>query len=77
VLRKLYAVQRVAFLFTGADIAHAHAHVVPMVETTDITSPQYIAERPLTFREAPRADEIDLARVAGLISEAIAGPRGG
>ena len=33
---------RVAFLFTGGDVAHVHAHVVPMQEKTDITSARYI-----------------------------------
>lgn len=72
-LRNLYGVPRVAFLFTGGDIAHAHAHVVPMVEATDITSPQYIAERPLTFREARRVDDGELARVAASLVRTMAG----
>jgi len=41
-LKSIYHVDRVAFVFTGGDIAHAHAHVVPMVEKTDITSARYI-----------------------------------
>src|SRR3954470_5911681 len=44
ILKTNYAVARAAFLFTGGDIAHAHAHVVPMVAPTDITSRRYIAE---------------------------------
>lgn len=31
-MRRLYRVPRAAFLFTGGDIAHVHAHVVPMWE---------------------------------------------
>jgi len=73
VLRRLYGVPRVAFLFAGADIPHAHAHVVPMVETTDITSTRYIVERPLTFQEAMRAPEGKLARVAARIKQAMEG----
>jgi hypothetical protein len=46
-MKALYGVPRVAFLFTGGD--HAHAHVVPMHEKTDITSQRYIAEEKLTF----------------------------
>jgi histidine triad (HIT) family protein len=64
VLRDLYGVERVAFLFTGGDIAHAHAHVVPMVEATDITSRQYIREPGVTFGEAPRASDSDLGETA-------------
>jgi len=41
-LKSAYRVTRVAFVFTGGDVAHAHAHVIPMVEKTDITSARYI-----------------------------------
>ncbi len=41
-MKVLYAVDRVAFVFTGGDVAHVHAHVVPMHERTDITSAQYL-----------------------------------
>lgn len=41
-LKQMTGVERVALLFTGGDVPHAHAHVVPMVEPTDITSAQYI-----------------------------------
>ena len=54
-LKTLYGVPRVAFLFSGGDHAHAHAHVIPMHEKTDITSRRYIAEETLTFRSVARA----------------------
>ena len=60
-------VPRVAFLFTGGDIAHAHAHIVPMVEYHDITSRRYIVEETVTYRDAPRAGEGDLASCAARI----------
>ena len=41
-LKRVYHVERVAFLFTGGDVPHAHAHVVPMHERTDITSARYL-----------------------------------
>ncbi len=41
-MRTVYRVERVAFLFTGGDVAHVHAHVVPMHEKTDITSARYL-----------------------------------
>jgi histidine triad (HIT) family protein len=41
-MKAVYQVDRVAFLFTGGDVPHAHAHVVPMREQTDITSARYI-----------------------------------
>lgn len=41
-MKQVYPVERVAFLFTGGDVAHVHAHVVPMIDKTDITSARYI-----------------------------------
>jgi len=41
-MKEVYHVDRVAFLFTGGDVAHVHAHVVPMHAKTDITSARYI-----------------------------------
>jgi histidine triad (HIT) family protein len=41
-LKATYGVQRVAFLFTGGDVPHAHAHVIPMHYKTDVTSARYI-----------------------------------
>ena len=64
-------VPRVAFLFTGGDIAHAHAHVVPMVEFDDITSRRYIVEETVTYSDAPRAAEDDLAACAAQIRRAL------
>ncbi len=41
-MKAVFGVERVAFLFTGGDVAHAHAHVVPLHQKTDITSSRYI-----------------------------------
>ena len=57
-------VERVAFLYTGGDIAHAHAHLVPMVERTSITSKRSIREKEVTFRRPPLAEESALRGVA-------------
>jgi histidine triad (HIT) family protein len=65
VMKALYGVPRVAFLFTGGDHAHAHAHVVPLHEKTDITSRRYIAEKTVTFRDVPLAPSEELAATAG------------
>src|SRR5262245_54966863 len=64
VMKPLYGVDRVAFLFTGGDIAHVHAHVVPMHEQTDITSSRHIADDAVTFRPMPRASDRELAGTA-------------
>ncbi len=41
-MKELYKVERVAFFFTGTDVAHAHAHVVPIHARMDVTSARYI-----------------------------------
>ena len=66
-LKAVRNVSRVAFLFTGGDISHAHAHVVPMAEFDDITSRRYIVEKNVTYCDAPRAAESALASCAALI----------
>ncbi len=43
-MKGVYGVERVAFLFTGGDVAHVHAHVVPLHAKTDITSARYITD---------------------------------
>jgi histidine triad (HIT) family protein len=62
--KRLFEVERAGFLFSGGDIAHVHAHVIPMQEKADITSRQYIAERTLTFRTPPRSAISELKAVA-------------
>jgi histidine triad (HIT) family protein len=70
-MKRLYRVPRVAFLFTGGDIAHVHAHVVPMWEKTDITSRRYIVEERLTFRSLPSPPENELVATAAALREAL------
>ena len=71
VMKRMYRVPQVGFLFTGSDIPHAHAHVVPMHEKTDLTSRQYIVERKLTFRETPRASGDALSATAAELAAAL------
>ena len=71
VMKQVYGIDRVAFLFTGGDVAHAHAHVVPMHEKTDITSRRCIVEDSLTFRSTPRASAQELSETAALLSAAL------
>ena len=71
-LRAGFEVERIGLFFTGVDIAHAHAHVVPMVEPTDVTSRQYIAEQTLTFRPPAMASAAELDAAAELIKRALA-----
>lgn len=67
-MKTVYGVERVAFLFTGTDVAHVHAHVLPMHEKTDITSPVYIQQQGLNFQLAPRASDDDLRLVVAEIT---------
>jgi len=71
VMKQIYRVPQVGFLFTGSDIPHVHAHVVPMHEKTDLTSRHYILERTLTFAETPRASTHELFTTAALLAGAL------
>jgi histidine triad (HIT) family protein len=71
-MKRLYQVPRVAFAFTGGDIAHVHAHVVPVHEKTDITSGRYIVEDKVTFRSLPRPSDSELVRTAAELRGALA-----
>jgi histidine triad (HIT) family protein len=71
VMKAAYGVLRVGMVFTGGDIAHAHAHVVPLHENTDITSRRYIAEDRLTFRPMPRASKDELSEEAQRLAQGL------
>ena len=71
IMKRTYGVPRVAFVFTGDQIAHAHAHVVPMVDDTDVTSRRYIVEAHVTFAPAPAARAADLAATAARLRAAL------
>lgn len=71
--KRTYNVARVGFMFTGVHIAHAHAHVIPMVEDTDITSRRYIAEEAVTFRDPDVMPPDRLEKVAARLRAALAG----
>ena len=70
--KRLYGVDRVSFLFSGGDIPHVHAHLVPMVEKADITSARYIEETDLTFRALPELSEVELDDIAFELRGALA-----
>jgi histidine triad (HIT) family protein len=67
ILKRPFNAPRAGFLFTGGDTAHAHAHVVPLHSSIDITSTSYIAEDNLTFRSAPRGEDDELAALASVL----------
>jgi len=76
-LKRIYGVERVAFVFTGGDVAHAHAHLVPMVEGDDITSRRYIAEAVVTYRDPPRPPAAEQEERASRIRAELAAERSG
>lgn len=41
--KRIYGVERVGFVFSGFDVPHAHAHVIPLHDRTDLTSMRYFA----------------------------------
>ena len=41
-MKAIYGVERVAFVYAGSGVPHAHAHVFPMHEDMDVTSARYI-----------------------------------
>lgn len=69
--KKLWGVERVGFMFTGVDVPHVHAHLVPMHEPTDLTSRRYIAEERLTFRPTPRVAPEVLEPVGARLAAAL------
>ena len=71
-IKQIYAVERVAFLFTGGDVPHLHAHVVPMHHKTDVTSRRYIAEETPTFRALPDAAATEFAETAAALQRELA-----
>ncbi len=62
-------VDRVGFLFTGGDIAHAHAHLVPLHEKQDITSRRYIEDEELTFKGLPNPGHEALDQMAKMLAD--------
>ena len=72
VLKAIYRVGRVAFMFTGNDFAHAHAHLIPMVSSDDVTSRRYIAEEVVTYRQPPRLPAAEQEETAALIRTELA-----
>lgn len=69
-LQAVAQVERIAFAFSGADVAHAHAHVFPLHEAGDMTSRACI-EGEFTLRRPQRAPDGALAAMAGQIRHSL------
>jgi histidine triad (HIT) family protein len=72
VLKDIYNAPRIGFAFTGGDVPHAHAHVVPLYDNYDITSRAYIVEEQVTFRRPPTPPAGELEETARRIRDALA-----
>jgi histidine triad (HIT) family protein len=70
-MKALYGVDRVGFVFTGGDIAHAHAHAVPMHAPTDITSRRYITNSEVNFAALPTPDADEMGATAETLRRAL------
>jgi histidine triad (HIT) family protein len=71
VMKARYGVPRVAFLFTGGDIPHTHAHVVPIHERYDITLRRNIVEQNAIFKQTPQMTHAELAAEAASLVQAL------
>ena len=71
--KQLYGVERVGFMFSGGDVAHAHAHLVPMHEKTDVTSLRYFTVDNPQMQPPPRAPDEELMATAGKMSGLLGG----
>ncbi len=69
--KKVLGVERVAFQYSGGDVAHAHAHLIPLVEKYDVTSRRYIEQEVITFRPMPNPGNTELRTFAKLIADAL------
>ena len=64
--KRIYNAPRVGFVFSGHDVPHVHAHLIPLHDRTDLTSMRYFAlgsnlpHRDLTIDPAAAAQTADL-----------------
>lgn len=72
-LKDALGVKRVGFVCTGGDVAHAHAHVVPLHAKTDITSLRYFEAAGLQLAQRPRPDREELETLAASLRPVFAG----
>lgn len=66
-----WAVERVAFFYTGIHVPHAHAHVVPMHHVHDVTSLAYLRDGEVGYSQPPRPEDEALAATARRLREGL------
>lgn len=70
-MKEAYGVARVGFAFTGTDVPHVHAHVLPLVRSDDLTSRRYIVEETVTYRLPDTPPGSEMAETAARIRAAM------
>jgi histidine triad (HIT) family protein len=74
-MKRLYAVERVAFFYTGIHVRHAHAHVVPMHHPHDVSSQAYLADGAEGYSLPPQLPAEEMAAIAGALRESFGAAR--
>lgn len=66
--KRMFGVKRVGFVFTGNDVPHVHAHVLPLFARDDITSARY-------GHEAHYISQKEQAQTAAVLRQALEAER--
>ena len=60
--KQIYGIERVGFIFSGHDVAHCHAHVVPLHDKDDITSRRFFASGDVRYAKRKFLAPFELAQ---------------
>jgi histidine triad (HIT) family protein len=69
--KKVFGVERVALQCSDGDAAHAHAHLILLVEKDDVTSRHYIEQEAIAFNPIPNPGNYEPRTNAGRIADAL------
>ncbi|MBT0956174.1 HIT family protein [Alphaproteobacteria bacterium KMM 3653] len=72
VQKAIYGVKRVGFVFTGHDVAHCHAHVIPLHRADDVTSMRYFEAEALPKAQPRVVGAAEQAAAARELAHALA-----
>ncbi|MDE4305828.1 HIT family protein [Phaeobacter gallaeciensis] len=68
-MKVFYDVERVAMLYTGIHVPHAHAHVVPMHHVHDVTSQAYLLDGIDDYVTPPQLPVAEMEEIARQLRE--------
>ncbi|MFN3292383.1 MAG: HIT family protein [Gemmobacter sp.] len=71
-LKATEGVERVAMVFTGIHVPHAHAHLVPMHHLHDISSAAYLANGLDSYSLPPQLAPAEMSAIAERLRKALA-----